>query len=78
MRAAGYLPFAGLADAGLAKIEKSLPPLWYLVAWDAARAGFRHFRMDRISNPTVVNGTRFRQRHVPFDQDVCPCISLRQ
>ncbi len=26
MRAAGNLPFAGLADAGLAKIEKSLPP----------------------------------------------------
>ncbi len=25
MRAAGYLPFAGLADAGLAKIEKALP-----------------------------------------------------
>ncbi|MTI15754.1 WYL domain-containing protein [Rhodobacteraceae bacterium RKSG542] len=26
MRAAGQLPFAGLADAGLAKIEQSLPP----------------------------------------------------
>lgn len=26
MRAAGQLPFAGLADAGLAKIERSLPP----------------------------------------------------
>ena len=26
MRAAGNLPFAGLADAGLAKIEKALPP----------------------------------------------------
>ncbi len=25
MRAAGHLPFSGLADAGLAKIEKSLP-----------------------------------------------------
>lgn len=25
MRAAGYLPFSGLADAGLAKIEKALP-----------------------------------------------------
>ena len=151
MRAAGYLPFAGLADAGLAKIEKTLPPekirdlrrfltclhvgrvsplqdlsdlgtldpdlfpafetafldrlylrfdyhdakgrktarevepqamlilppLWYLVAWDSARADFRHFRMDRISNPSVVNGTRFRQRHVPFDKDVCPYTSLR-
>lgn len=26
MRAAGHLPFSGLADAGLAKIERSLPP----------------------------------------------------
>ncbi|MDX8351020.1 helix-turn-helix transcriptional regulator [Cognatiyoonia sp. IB215182] len=140
MRAAGNLPFSGLADAGLAKIEKSLPsdklrdlrrlldclyvgplapqvdlsnlgvmepallptfersflerlhlnfiyrdakdartarqvephamlilpPLWYLVAWDPARAGFRHFRMDRISRPQVVEGLTFRSRRVPF------------
>lgn len=26
MRAAGHLPFSGLADSGLAKIEKTLPP----------------------------------------------------
>jgi predicted DNA-binding transcriptional regulator YafY len=150
MRAAGYMPFSDLADAGLAKIEKSLPPekvrdlrrfldclhvgrlsplqdlsdmgssdpdllpafetaflerlqlrfqycdakgqqtvrevepqallilppLWYLVAWDPARADFRHFRMDRISKPDVIDGTKFRQRHVPFDQDVCPYSSL--
>ncbi|MCC5967082.1 MAG: WYL domain-containing protein [Natronohydrobacter sp.] len=150
MRAAGHLPFSGLADAGLAKIEKTLPPekvrdlrrflgclhvgklsplqdlsdvgsidpdllptfetaflerlhlrfqyrdakgrqtvrevepqamlilppLWYLVAWDPARADFRHFRMDRISKPDVINGTKFRQRHVPFDEDVCPYSNL--
>ncbi len=150
MRAAGHLPFAGLADTGLAKIEKTLPPekvrdlrrfldclhvgklsplqdlsdmgsidldllptfetaflerlnlrfqyrdakgrqtgrevepqamlilppLWYLVAWDPAREDFRHFRMDRISNPDVVADKRFRQRHVPFDDDVCPYSSL--
>ncbi|MDD7970873.1 helix-turn-helix transcriptional regulator [Roseinatronobacter alkalisoli] len=150
MRAAGHLPFSGLADAGLAKIEKTLPPekvrdlrrfldclhvgklspaqdlsdigsidpdllptfeaafldrlhlrfhyhdakgrqtrrevepqamlilppLWYLVAWDPARADFRHFRMDRISKPNIVDGTKFRQRHVPFDEDVCPYSSL--
>jgi len=150
MRAAGHLPFSGLADAGLAKIEKTLPPekvrdlrrflgclhvgklsplqdlsdvgsidpdllptfetaflerlhlrfqyrdakgrqtsrevepqamlilppLWYLVAWDPARADFRHFRMDRISKPDVIDGTKFRQRHVPFDEDVCPYSSL--
>lgn len=150
MRAAGQLPFSGLADAGLAKIERTLPPdkvrdlrrfldclhvgklsprqdlsdmgsidadllpafetaflqrlhlrfhyrdakgrqtgrevepqamlilppLWYLVAWDPAREDFRHFRMDRISKPNVVEGKGFRQRHVPFDDDVCPYSSL--
>lgn len=150
MRAAGNLPFSGLADAGLAKIERSLPsdrvkdlrtfleclhvgqlsplqdlsdlgtmdpellpafeacflqrqrlqfdyrdakgrqsarevepqamlilpPLWYLVAWDPARADFRHFRMDRISRPQPVTGSRFRRRHVPFEDDVCPYTEL--
>jgi predicted DNA-binding transcriptional regulator YafY len=146
MRAAGNLPFSDLADAGLAKIEKSLPadkvkdlrafldclhigrlsplqdlsdignmtrdllpafetaflqrtflrfayrdatgqhtlrqvepqallilpPLWYLVGWDPARGDFRHFRMDRITQPEAVAGTSFRRRHVPFEADVCP------
>lgn len=146
MRAAQSMPFSGLADAGLAKIEKALPrdkvrdlrqllgclhigklspqqdisdvgpidpgllpafeaallrclplrfhyrdakgahtrrevepqamlvlsPLWYLVAWDPAREDFRHFRMDRISKPEVINGLPFRRRHVPFEDDVCP------
>lgn len=49
-----------------------LPPLWYLVAWDASRKDFRHFRMDRISNPEVVEGARFLRRRVPFEDDVCP------
>lgn len=146
MRAAGYLPFSSLADAGLAKIEKALPsdkvrdlrrfldclyvgelapqvdvsnvgimdpallpafetaflqrlhlrfkyrdakgtksrrtvepqamlilpPLWYLVAWDPARDDFRHFRMDRISEPQCVEGEKFRQRHVIFNDGVRP------
>lgn len=55
-----------------------LPPLWYLVAWDPAREGFRHFRMDRIRQPEIVEGTRFRRRHVPFGDDVCPYRDLRQ
>lgn len=150
MRAAGSLPFAGLADAGLAKIERTLPaeklrdlrrlldclhvgqlsphqdlsdlgpmdpallpafetaflshlclgfqyrdakgqatrrqvepqallilpPLWYLVAWDPDRAGFRHFRMDRISAPQVLEGAGFRRRHVPFEADICPYRDL--
>ncbi len=150
MRAAGNLPFSGLADSGLAKIEKTLPPeklrdlrrfldclhvgklsslqdlsgigtmdpgllpafetaflqriylkfryrdakgveterqiepqamlilppLWYLVAWDPLREDFRHFRMDRISHPEPVEGLKFRQRHVPFEDDVCPYRDL--
>lgn len=152
MRAAGNLPFAGLADAGLAKIERALPadklrdlrrfleclhvgklsplqdlsdlggmdpellpvfeagflqrhllrfdycdakgrvtrrevepqamlilpPLWYLVAWDPLRADFRHFRMDRIRAPECLWDTSFRQRHVPFDEDVCPFSELER
>jgi predicted DNA-binding transcriptional regulator YafY len=49
-----------------------LPPLWYLVAWDPTREGFRHFRMDRISRPEVVEGKTFRPRHVHFDDGVQP------
>jgi predicted DNA-binding transcriptional regulator YafY len=49
-----------------------LPPLWYLVAWDPAREGFRHFRMDRIVNPEIVEGPPFRRRRPPFEDDVCP------
>jgi predicted DNA-binding transcriptional regulator YafY len=152
MRAAGSLPFASLADAGLAKIERALPPdrlrdlrrfldclhvgqlapeqdlsdlrtmdarllpafemaflnrqllrfryrdgkgarslrtvepqamlilspLWYLVAWDPAKDGFRHFRMDRISAPETLADTSFRSRHVPFEADVCPYRKLRR
>lgn len=54
-----------------------LPPLWYLVAWDPARVDFRHFRMDRISTPTVIDGSTFRRRRVPFEDDVCPFRELK-
>lgn len=144
IRAAGGIPFAGLADAGLAKIERALPadklrdlrrfldclyvgqlapevdisdmgamdpallpafetaflnrqrlnfayrdakgartsrdvepqallilpPLWYLVAWDTSAEDFRHFRMDRISNPQCTPDTTFRRRHVTFAKSV--------
>jgi predicted DNA-binding transcriptional regulator YafY len=53
-----------------------LPPLWYLVAWDPDRGGFRHFRMDRISTPQALDGTSFRRRNVPFEKDVCPYRDL--
>ena len=47
-----------------------LLPLWYLVAWDPSRNDFRHFRMDRISSPELVVGSKFRQRSVPFTNNV--------
>jgi predicted DNA-binding transcriptional regulator YafY len=53
-----------------------LPPLWYLVAWDANRSDFRHFRMDRVMRPESVPATSFRRRHVPFAADVCPFTDL--
>jgi predicted DNA-binding transcriptional regulator YafY len=53
-----------------------LPPLWYLVAWDPLRNAFRHFRMDRITGPSVVEDTTFRRRRVPFEADVCPYRDL--
>lgn len=53
-----------------------LPPLWYLVAWDPARGDFRHFRMDRISRPVLLEGPPFRRRRVPFEADVCPFRDL--
>lgn len=53
-----------------------LPPLWYLVAWDPQKQDFRHFRMDRITKPEPVEGSRFRNRHVPFEKDVCPYKDL--
>ncbi len=55
-----------------------LPPLWYLVAWVPSRGGFRHFRMDRISGPELVEGKPFRRRHVPFEADVCPYAELER
>ena len=54
-----------------------LPPLWYLVGWDPTRDDFRHFRMDRISNPVAMDDTGFRRRHVPFEDDVCPYSELQ-
>ncbi|WP_394248548.1 helix-turn-helix transcriptional regulator [Vibrio profundi] len=53
-----------------------LPPLWYLVAWDPMRDDFRHFRMDRIKHPEVIEGTSFMRRQVPFDEHVSPLRNL--
>ncbi|WP_295893485.1 YafY family protein [uncultured Vibrio sp.] len=53
-----------------------LPPLWYLVAWDPQRKGFRHFRMDRISEPDCIDGSTFLRRHVPFEDHVSPLRNL--
>lgn len=55
-----------------------LPPLWYLVGWDPMRDDFRHFRMDRIGRPEALADKRFRRRHVPFEDDVCPYGELQK
>lgn len=55
-----------------------LQPLWYLVGWDPGRGDFRHFRMDRISNPECIRNAPFRRRHVPFEDDVCPYKELER
>lgn len=47
-----------------------LPPVWYLVAWDPSRDAIRHFRMDRIKNPEIVQTNPFRRRHVTFENGV--------
>lgn len=49
-----------------------LAPVWYLVAWDLEKEAFRHFRMDRISGAEYLSDHKFRQRHVPFEDDICP------
>lgn len=53
-----------------------LPPVWYLVAWDPSRDDFRHFRMDRISAPEVIEDKTFLRRHVPFEDHVSPVRNL--
>ena len=75
----------GYSDAKGRKTERQvepqamliLSPLWYLVAWDPSRGDFRHFRMDRIDSPVAIEGTNFRRRHVPFEDDVCPYSELK-
>ncbi len=75
----------GYSDAKGQKTERQvepqamliLSPLWYLVAWDPSRGDFRHFRMDRIDHPVAIEGTNFRRRHVPFEDDVCPYSELK-
>jgi predicted DNA-binding transcriptional regulator YafY len=53
-----------------------LPPLWYLVAWDPSRQDFRHFRMDRISRPHLIESETFLRRYVAFEEQVSPVRNL--
>lgn len=54
------------------------PPLWYLVAWDPSREDFRHFRMDRISQPQALPETRFKRRTVTFETGIYPVNNYSQ
>lgn len=52
-----------------------LPPVWYLVAYDCATSVFRHFRMDRMKAPSIVEGSPFRLRAIAKHTEVCPFAS---
>lgn len=62
LRASGTLPFSDLAYADLAY---------------ARLAYARLSKMEKaIRAPVTVEGTTFRRRHVPCEQDVCPFRDL--
>ncbi len=48
---------------------------WYLVAWDLERAGWRIFRVDRLT-PRTPNGPHFIPREIPGG-DVAAYVSAR-
>lgn len=48
-----------------------LSPFWYLVGYDPNKKAFRHFRMDRISNATVLDDV-FRRRAFALEDGECP------
>ena len=53
-----------------------LTPVWYLVGFDPDKDAFRHFRMDRISDATVLDIT-FTRRGFTLDDGECPFRDLR-
>ena len=48
-----------------------LSPAWYMIGYDPDKAAFRHFRMDRIGNATVLDES-FRRRTFTLEEGVCP------
>lgn len=46
------------------------PPIWYIAGFDPSRDAFRNFRMDRIANPALVEGSKFRRRTARFEENV--------
>ena len=48
---------------------------WYLVAWDGDRAGWRTFRVDRLTKPAST-GMRFKPRELPA-KDAAAYVSER-
>jgi len=48
-----------------------LSPVWYLVGYDPDKDAFRHFRMDRIGNASVLDET-FRRKTFTLDEGECP------
>jgi predicted DNA-binding transcriptional regulator YafY len=62
----GYRTYAGAAGERTVEPHRlvQLGRRWYLVAWDANRADWRSFRVDRVTTPLSV-GARFPPRRPP-------------
>ncbi|MGB0866605.1 MAG: helix-turn-helix transcriptional regulator [Granulosicoccaceae bacterium] len=52
-----------------------LSPYWYLVGFDPHKEAFRHFRMDRISDASVLEDS-FRRRSFTLEEGQCPFSSF--
>lgn len=48
-----------------------LSPAWYMIGYDSDKNAFRHFRLDRIRNSTVLDES-FQRRKFSVDEGDCP------
>lgn len=74
-----YIAFGYVDRSGARTVRRVEPqgifvrtPVWYLIGYDPDRADFRHFRMDRIEGPVLLEGERFTVRHMDLILKTCP------
>lgn len=67
----GYTKPGGTEEARVTEPQRLVTwgALWYLLAWDLDRDGWRVFRVDRMA-PRPPTGVRFRPRVIPEDKVV--------